>query len=145
MKLFIILLALSVKFIKCDRDQLLSNTIRPNTDEDTQQQAALNVIRRLIGEKADDVVIKINFKLSGNYFKVRNFVLPLNKLSPSISITRSEIHPRFACLVPENEQFSCASYRSVEWSFRLQRFPLLPETFLQRTSFMGWKSASIPR
>lgn len=73
MKVLIIILALGVTFVKCDRDQLLSDTIRPNTDEDTQQQAALNVIRRLIGDKADDVVIKINFNLTGNYFKVRNF------------------------------------------------------------------------
>lgn len=51
--------------------QQLSNTIRPNTDEQTQQQAALSVIRRLIADKANDVAIKVNFNLPGNYFKVR--------------------------------------------------------------------------
>ena len=73
MKVFIILLVLNIRIIKSDPDQLLSNTIRPNTDENTQQQAALQVVQRLIGEKADDVVIKINFNLTGNYFKVTNF------------------------------------------------------------------------
>jgi hypothetical protein len=48
----------------------LSNAIRPTTDEATQQQAALDVIRRLINDRANDVAIKINFNLPGNYFKV---------------------------------------------------------------------------
>jgi hypothetical protein len=52
-------------------NQQLSNTIRPNTDEVIQQKAALDVIRRVINEKANDVTIKINFNLPGNYFKVR--------------------------------------------------------------------------
>lgn len=69
----LILIALSVKLTKCDIDELLSNTIRPSTNENIQQKAALNVIRRLIGEKADDVAIKINLNLTGNYFKVKNF------------------------------------------------------------------------
>lgn len=79
--------ASSVKFINCINDQLLSDTIRPNTNEETQEQAALSVIRRLIGEKAEDIVIKINFNLTGHYFKVRNFAqrYRMNKLSPLIS------------------------------------------------------------
>lgn len=51
----------------------LSHRIRPNTNVETQQRAALNVIRRLIpsSDIADYVAIKINFNLPGNYFKVR--------------------------------------------------------------------------
>lgn len=48
----------------------IPRTIRPSTDEDTQEQAALSVIRRVIGDKADDVTVKINFDLPGNSFKV---------------------------------------------------------------------------
>lgn len=45
--------------------------IRPNVDEKTQQKEAMSVIRRLISEKADNVAIKVNFKLPLNYFKVK--------------------------------------------------------------------------
>lgn len=48
----------------------IPSTIRPLTDENTQGQAALSVIRRVIGDKADDVTVKINFDLPGNSFKV---------------------------------------------------------------------------
>jgi hypothetical protein len=48
----------------------IAKIIKPSTDEKTQQQAALSVIRRLIHEKADNVAIKVNFKLPVNYFKV---------------------------------------------------------------------------
>lgn len=48
----------------------IPNTIRPSTNENTQEKAALAVIRRVIGDKADDVTVKINFDLPGNSFKV---------------------------------------------------------------------------
>lgn len=49
----------------------LSHRIRPNADADTQQRAALDIVRRLIpSDTADYVAIKINFNLPGNYFKV---------------------------------------------------------------------------
>lgn len=48
----------------------IANIIRPLSDEKTQQQAAQNVIRRLIHEKAENVAVKVNFKLPANYFKV---------------------------------------------------------------------------
>lgn len=69
-RIVIILLAISFNSATGNRQQL-SSAIRPNTDEETQQQAALAVIRRLIADKADDVAIKVNFNLPGNYFKVR--------------------------------------------------------------------------
>jgi alpha-N-acetylglucosaminidase len=59
----------------------LSRTIQPNTDEETQQKAAMDVIRRLIDDKADDVAIKINFNLPGNYFKVRISASSMHKFS----------------------------------------------------------------
>jgi hypothetical protein len=65
----IAVVALSFKFGYGNCHQL-PNTIRPTTDEATQQQAALDVIRRLINDRANDVAIKINFNLPGNYFKV---------------------------------------------------------------------------
>lgn len=73
--IFIIILLVSnvVELTNANQHEL-SRTIRPNANEDTQQQAALNVIRRLIGDKADNVAIKINFNLPGNYFKVRVFI-----------------------------------------------------------------------
>lgn len=49
----------------------LAIKIRPNVDEKTQQREAMSVIRRLISEKADNVAVKINFKLPLNYFKVK--------------------------------------------------------------------------
>lgn len=59
--------------IKCD-DNLkfegLSKIIQPEVDESTQEKAALEVIRRLIPDKADNVAIKVNFQLSPNHFKV---------------------------------------------------------------------------
>lgn len=70
MKLFLIILLVGSTN---GNHRQLSRTIRPNTDETTQQQAAMSVIRRLIADKADDVAIKINFNLPGNYFKVRIF------------------------------------------------------------------------
>lgn len=64
-------------------------TIRPSTDEETQEQAALSVIRRVIGNKADDVTVKINFDLPGNSFKVK-----VNQTTecmlPSLGIPRIE-------------------------------------------------------
>lgn len=60
--------------IRCDDDikfESLALKIRPNVDEKTQQREAMNVIRRLISEKADNVAIKVNFKLPLNYFKVK--------------------------------------------------------------------------
>lgn len=69
-KSFLILLILS-SVARCESDNQLSQTIRPTTDEETQQRAALDVIRRLIADKVDNVAIKINFNLPGNYFKVR--------------------------------------------------------------------------
>lgn len=67
----ILLFVLSLKFANGNHHQL-TRTIKPNTNEATQQQAAMEVIRRLIADKADDVAIKINFNLPGNYFKVRS-------------------------------------------------------------------------
>jgi recombinational DNA repair protein RecR len=70
MKLALItLFVLSLQFVNGNYHQL-ARTIRPNTNEAEQQQAAMEVIRRLIADKADDVAIKINFNLPGNYFKV---------------------------------------------------------------------------
>lgn len=72
MKLLIIsLFVLSLKFANANYHQL-ARSIKPNTNEATQQQAAMEVIRRLIAKKANDVAIKINFNLPGNYFKVRS-------------------------------------------------------------------------
>lgn len=83
MKLIIFILALSVGLTNGDDE--LSRTIRPTTDEDTQQRAALGVISRLMGNDvvANNVVIKINFNLPGNYFKVKfSFLnLAVNKFS----------------------------------------------------------------
>lgn len=70
------LFALNVNSAKGNYHELASN-IRPNTNEQTQQQAALNVIRRLIGDKSDNVSIKINFSFPGNYFKVRISIFEL--------------------------------------------------------------------
>lgn len=67
--LMFVLIVLNINSIVGELDEI----IRPSTDEKTQQQAALNVIRRLIHEKADDVAIKVNFKLPANYFKVIKF------------------------------------------------------------------------
>jgi hypothetical protein len=75
MKLVLItLFTLSLKFGNANHHQLPS-TIRPNTNEATQQQAAMDVIRRLINDRANDVAIKINFNLPGNYFKVRRSLI----------------------------------------------------------------------
>lgn len=69
-KLYILLLVIFVtKGTNSESDEI-AKIIKPSTDEKTQQQAALNVIRRLIHEKADNVAIKVNFKLPINYFKV---------------------------------------------------------------------------
>lgn len=68
--IFLLLATGAVELAKGESNQL-SQTIRPTTDEETQQRAALGVIRRLIADKADNVAIKINFNLLGNYFKVR--------------------------------------------------------------------------
>ncbi|KAG5674947.1 hypothetical protein PVAND_004891 [Polypedilum vanderplanki] len=68
------LLFFTINSITCkldNEDDELARIIRPITDEKTQQQAALNVIRRLIHERADNVAIKVNFKLPVNYFKIR--------------------------------------------------------------------------
>lgn len=73
LKLFLFVLVLSVKLTNANHHEL-SQTIRPSVDENTQQQAAHSVIRRLIGDKADNVAIKINFNLPGNYFKVSVFI-----------------------------------------------------------------------
>ena len=68
--LYIFLLVIFVtRGIDGESDEI-AKLIKPSTDEKTQQQAALNVIRRLIHEKADNVAIKVNFKLPVNYFKV---------------------------------------------------------------------------
>lgn len=68
-QLFLVLLTCFDKTISSD---LNFNQIRPNTDEITQQKAAENVIRRLLPENnANNIEIKINFKLPGNYFKVK--------------------------------------------------------------------------
>ena len=76
MKLVLItLLALSPNFGNANHLQL-ARSIRPNTNEATQQQAAMEVIRRLINDRANDVAIKINFNLPGNYFKVRSSLIP---------------------------------------------------------------------
>ena len=48
-----------------------AQTIKPDTNEETQQEAATNVIKRLIGDKANKVAVKINFELAGNSFKVK--------------------------------------------------------------------------
>lgn len=52
----------------------LALKIKPNVDEKTQQKAAMGVIRRLLPERADNVAIKVNFKLPLNYFKVRTYL-----------------------------------------------------------------------
>jgi hypothetical protein len=54
-------------------DVKISELIKPSTDENVQAKAALDVIRRLVHEKADNVAIKVNFKLPANYFKVNKF------------------------------------------------------------------------
>lgn len=59
--------------IKCDDNlkfERLSRIIQPNVNENTQQKAAMDVIRRLIPERADNVAVKVNFQLPPNYFKV---------------------------------------------------------------------------
>jgi hypothetical protein len=75
MKFFITILSILITLNEISSSvfnpQQLSNRIRPNTDEKTQQNAAKSVIRRLLPpENADNVAIKINFNLPGNYFKV---------------------------------------------------------------------------
>lgn len=70
----------------------LSRTIQPNADEETQQKAAMDVIRRLIDDKADDVAIKINFNLPGNYFKVRISASSMHKFSFIMSNRRASPH-----------------------------------------------------
>jgi hypothetical protein len=60
--------------IKCDDDlkfEGLSRIIQPEVDETTQEKAAMDVIRRLIPDKADNVAIKVNFQLPPNHFKVK--------------------------------------------------------------------------
>lgn len=64
---------LFIVVIKCDdslKIEKLSQIIQPKVDEKTQENAAMDVIRRLIHDKADNVAIKVNFKLAPNYFKV---------------------------------------------------------------------------
>lgn len=56
-----------------------SRIIKPETDEKTQASAAFAVIKRLIHERADNVVIKVNFKLPPNYFKVNKFKFYYNE------------------------------------------------------------------
>lgn len=60
---------MSVKLIFITCNQL--EHIKPETSENTQASAALDVIKRLIGEKAENVAIKINFDLPRNSFKVK--------------------------------------------------------------------------
>jgi hypothetical protein len=68
----LILVFLIISFDKTFSSDFNFNHIRPTTDEKTQQKAAENVIRRLLPENnADNIEIKINFKLPGNYFKVK--------------------------------------------------------------------------
>ncbi|KAL7016559.1 hypothetical protein ACKWTF_010062 [Chironomus riparius] len=69
--LYILLLVIFVTKGTNGESDEIAKIIKPSTDEKTQQQAALNVIRRLIHEKADNVAIKVNFKLPVNYFKIR--------------------------------------------------------------------------
>lgn len=76
MKLFLTFLLILNTFDEISSSVLiphqLSHRIRPNSNEKTQQNAANGVIRRLLPpENADNVAIKINFNLPGNYFKVR--------------------------------------------------------------------------
>lgn len=59
--------------IKCDDNvkfEGLSRIIQPAVDERTQEMAAMDVIKRLIPDNADNVAIKVNFQLSPNQFKV---------------------------------------------------------------------------
>lgn len=67
--LLVIFFTINIYTINCELDDI-ERIIKPKTDEKTQQKAALDVIRRLIHEKADNVAIKVNFKLPVNYFKV---------------------------------------------------------------------------
>lgn len=66
----------------------LPDTIRPTTDENTQEQAALTIIRRVIGDKADDVTVKINFDLPGNSFKVKISKSKLRSVPTAVDIPR---------------------------------------------------------
>jgi hypothetical protein len=71
--IFFLLIVSLTKSVKCDENikfEELARIIRPHVDENTQQKAAMSVIRRLVQEKADKVSIKVNFKLPLNYFKV---------------------------------------------------------------------------
>lgn len=73
MKFFGFFFCAIIVAIKCDDDvkfEELAGIIRPAVDEKTQQRAAMDVIRRLIPEQADNVAIKVNFELPANYFKV---------------------------------------------------------------------------
>lgn len=73
MKILAFFCFFAIVAIKCDDDfknEKLAKIIRPGTDEKTQQKAAMDVIRRLIQERADNVAIKVNFQLPTNYFKV---------------------------------------------------------------------------
>lgn len=71
----------------------LSHRLRPATTESTQQRAALDVIRRLIPASiADNVAIKINFNLPGNYFKVS--ILHSLSFFPMFSLLYQNEQPR---------------------------------------------------
>ena len=51
------------------KSDFLAN-IKPNSDEETQQNAANKVIERVLGEKANYFSLEVDFKLPHNYFKV---------------------------------------------------------------------------
>lgn len=113
-RLIIIVLASALCFTSANHHQL-SRTIRPNTDEHTQQQAAMSVIRRLIADKADNVAIRINFNLPGNYFKVRTFRYPVTKGWKPMHKFSFIMKLLFSHFVdPQDKQLRCASNRGVE-------------------------------
>lgn len=51
------------------KSDFLSN-IKPNSDAETQQNAANKVIERVLGERANYFSLEVDFKLPHNYFKV---------------------------------------------------------------------------
>jgi hypothetical protein len=118
----------------------LSRTIQPNTDEETQQKAAMDVIRRLIADKADDVAIKINFNLPGNYFKVRNFAPSMHKFSFIMSYRRASL-PK----APQDKQLANTPHRGVQRCVGMQGAAALPEALLRRSSVVGRQSTSRAR
>lgn len=75
LKLLLISVLLVFGFIcqvKCEYSNYISN-IKPQTSAEVQQNAAFNVVQRLVGNISDFVDIKVDFQLPQNYFRVKLF------------------------------------------------------------------------